>query len=598
MEQQPLSDKDILANIDREASSLERDNQTGHHFVTLRDFYEDKGDHESAECVQWDIWAWASYWISEANDRKKQKRWYKDSNWPLPPKANDHFRQRLNTFSNPHLRARYGTLLWQRQRQRDHLAARIAVEAHLEVASGLLLAEPTSAEERREFKRFPWLDLHTHLDTALEISLQLNDNDLSQRVKTASMKSLQAILEKGRYRYLIEICGTLVMHPRILDEGELDQLENFIEDGVGGLVECPEESFQLERHLRDHLIKLRRFRKVPEAKLRDLYAMQAESFMREAQFKLNNYPSPHLVAAHFLRRAQELYGSLGERDRVRQLEREIQNHMEQAMTTEMAVHTMEIEIDFTKFDPWVDRLLEMGITEALDSMGLDQGLLPHIASAEKVAAGTLEEHPILGILPMQHVRGDRLIRTSITYKEHKDANFKQQVTWELNFWLSSALQRAFRRLKEKGTLTQDRMLEYLTSSPFLANRDNEIVRRGIERYFAGDFISCLHILVPQFEDAFRNLLPRFGITVTKTEQGKTQKRLLNDLLGDDNVVQLLSPPLYWYIHLLLNSEDGLNLRHDIAHGLITPRACAEWSCTLVLHLFIIFGAISKKALGQ
>lgn len=612
---EPASAEEILRSIDHDSSSLEYVSHTAGRFLALRDYYENSGDTVAAERAQWDVWAWYSYWVDDPKERKSSKRWYNDALWNLPPEADQHFQSHLGDLHNPYLQARYGTLLW--QRQKDHNAARIAVDDHLHVTTHLLTSDPEPKVLTPGIKNDPWFDLHEHLETALEISLCLNDHPLVANVKDKTLETLLEVVKRGQFHHVIEIAGALVRNHLVLNGSELDLLDVVIGKGIEGLIGLPEESFHLERNLREHQIGLRKARGAPESMITGLKVMQGESFIREANFKLRTYPSPHFVAASLLRQAQQVYHRLGLRSKVEDLEIEIQDHQKVAVTTEMGVISMELEIDLTKFDPWIDSLLAMPLPDALQSIGLDKGLLPDIGLARREAAEQLAGNPLLRHLPMKNMRQDREIRTSSTPEEHAEAAFKQEVLWQINPFLASALRRAFARLREKKArhsyrivslicrafarlhgkklLNAEVLTAYLKDSPFLAGRDMTIMKVGIERYFAGDFVSCLHILVPQFEDSFREFLANSGTVITKTEKGRTQKRLLNDLLDDGQVKALLDDSLYWYIHLLLNSEDGFNLRHDVAHGLISPDQCAEWSCTLVLHSFIVFAAVSRKA---
>ena len=61
------------------------------------------------------------------------------------------------------------------------------------------------------------------------------------------------------------------------------------------------------------------------------------------------------------------------------------------------------------------------------------------------------------------------------------------------------LQQAFSILKEKNGLTSDILIAYLEGKNIFQDRNLELLKRGIDRYFEGDYTSALHILVPQFE---------------------------------------------------------------------------------------------------
>ena len=63
----------------------------------------------------------------------------------------------------------------------------------------------------------------------------------------------------------------------------------------------------------------------------------------------------------------------------------------------------------------------------------------------------------------------------------------------------------FRILIEERRMSKDDLIDFLKCWPLLDERNTAILSVGIERFFARDYISALHILVPQFESCLRRM---------------------------------------------------------------------------------------------
>ena len=123
----------------------------------------------------------------------------------------------------------------------------------------------------------------------------------------------------------------------------------------------------------------------------------------------------------------------------------------------------------------------------------------------------------------------------------------------------------------------------------------EMIAVGCERLIAEDFVSAVHVLVPRFEDCLRQHLRSIGVDTTRfnADVGDGTSRtddaplgaLLRSSLPDGRMVrEYLGEDLWDHIDGILNSQTGMNLRNDVAHGLIRPPACSVETAGLALGL--------------
>jgi hypothetical protein len=144
------------------------------------------------------------------------------------------------------------------------------------------------------------------------------------------------------------------------------------------------------------------------------------------------------------------------------------------------------------------------------------------------------------------------------------------------------------RLEREKGLNAEALSSYFETWPLMDAQHMPFLRCGFERYYAGDYISALHILTPQLEGVLRSLLWQGGLTVTGLNRDSTgiDADTLSGLLRREDVRALLTEDLWHYLDTTLSSPQGLNLRNDIAHGLIKPAQVKKVTCVIVIHLLL------------
>lgn len=179
-----------------------------------------------------------------------------------------------------------------------------------------------------------------------------------------------------------------------------------------------------------------------------------------------------------------------------------------------------------------------------------------------------------------------------------DGGSDPQLAWyakmyEINQGIISDLylRRLFVALKEKKGLDQNTLYSYIESRRTFPPRSLPLIKKGIEAYFAGDYISALHILVPQFEGVFLSLSERVGIDIIALNRGSevsTRTKVLSENhLSSKEFIEKWSEDLCEQIKFILFNPLGHRLRHKIAHGEIDPQECNQTNTELVLYLHLV-----------
>ena len=123
--------------------------------------------------------------------------------------------------------------------------------------------------------------------------------------------------------------------------------------------------------------------------------------------------------------------------------------------------------------------------------------------------------------------------------------------------------------------------------------------------FAGydrDFVTALHILVPQIEHMVRHHLKQAGVQTTNIDSnGIENENGLSSLMDLPQTKEIFGEDLSFEIRALFCAPFGPNLRNNLAHGLLDDRSCYSpdtiyaWWFGLKLVFIHFWNALSSNA---
>ena len=110
--------------------------------------------------------------------------------------------------------------------------------------------------------------------------------------------------------------------------------------------------------------------------------------------------------------------------------------------------------------------------------------------------------------------------------------------------------------------------------------------------FDWDFPVAIHMLVPQFEAGLRQIAMHLGVIPRSLPASGTENSWgLERLLSDAVIRAEIGESLAFEIGSLLIDNFGSKIRHNLAHGLLSPEALcgpdAIYAWWLFLHLCIV-----------
>ena len=238
---------------------------------------------------------------------------------------------------------------------------------------------------------------------------------------------------------------------------------------------------------------------------------QAESFVTEA----DEAPKA-LTKLHWIEKALETYQQLGDHDKVDELKR-LLSQVGLETVSDMNDIAVDIVIPRELVEGWVNQLLTLDLKTALDSLGQMERFVPQMERVRAEARALRQRHPIQFLVSRRTLdSAGRTVQQALAETEQIASS--EASTYNLSMTIGNLqLGLAFDRLESEMGLTAELFMCLLRSKPIFESNTLGVVSVGVERYFAKDYASALHILVPQLEETLRDILSKIGISRTSVQ---------------------------------------------------------------------------------
>jgi len=327
---------------------------------------------------------------------------------------------------------------------------------------------------------------------------------------------------------------------------------------------------------------------------------QYETLLGRAEMHRGSGHEGYLVAQHFYRSALELadmhgqYFSREEREYLKRAEREMIAGAVEA--GEFAVISSgPIELDPDQFDRTADSA-EATVERLVSEAPLS---IPDLAEVGEDIDRQTVEFPLQGLFPRTYLQGGKVVGQPATEEERKDAEVVSRLCL-FGFLIGQRVHVTLSKGQEGLALTYDQLLDPFRAIGIEDDRLT-LVGCGFERFLAKDYVSALHILVPQFEGLLRDQLGKLGVPTTayRRESARTDDATLGELLrsrtaDDQSVEELLGTDVWNFFRATLVEPVGWNLRNRVAHGLMTAAECRPDVTGLVVHHLIWLVAFARR----
>jgi hypothetical protein len=125
-----------------------------------------------------------------------------------------------------------------------------------------------------------------------------------------------------------------------------------------------------------------------------------------------------------------------------------------------------------------------------------------------------------------------------------------------------------------------------------------LYQEGLRAFEAGDYVKCIHVLIPQIENSLRELLKMLDVPTTKTdEDGGYELKNMNDVLHDLTAKEALDEELWYFLKSLYTDKSGMNLRNLVAHGIAPAGAFHRGTAALVVQSVVFLAVVRDEAVS-
>lgn len=263
--------------------------------------------------------------------------------------------------------------------------------------------------------------------------------------------------------------------------------------------------------------------------------------------------------------------------------------LESQVISELTTFSHSIEFPLAELDKEIEDIISGNIPEVL--VRICHIFTPNIQQSIKEIYALANSSPLLYIMPhgIQDDSG-RKIATIGPLDDDLEGHIILHISRSLSY-NSITLRRIFEKLAEKEEF-ETQFFEFISQTPIFRQDRLEVIKKGIEAHFSGDYLVAIHLLIPQIEQAIRNIVEfQGGLVLKQTKSGGYQLITLDDVLRDRLVENLLGKDVTNYLKILLTNPKGWNVRNNVCHGILSHNKFNSQLADRIMHTLIILGMV-------
>lgn len=560
-------------------------------FKKIRDWAKNENLKNEAKLAQYEIEIFS---LCEKNPilskNKSEKRFvatisFDDGReWPDIQKfTNDqikYYEQRLNETNNLFLKVRYSDFLF------EHGNKKIT-KTKYEISKCLLscLVEILTYYS----DDFNYTSVLARL---VEVSLLMGDREKLEKAIELIYLKMDEFDYNNEYSYVYELSKLIreilkSRHKKIILENHLNKIIIVLEKAIKNNFE--DKNYYLHRVFCEELSQYRKFDLISSERRSELKKEIGKSYELEAEYQQGRNNKSLLVKANFLEKAMEKYMEIGEREKSNKMKILVKwTYEEYENSNEMNLIRIPIEFPKEEIDKIIEGFISSDVQISLDKIAYSNDLIPKITVIEDLVDKLSKEFPLQGLISKGLLNDGKKVVETTTEEDNKTINFNSNYMHHLNINVELLLKAIFDKLISEFEISTEDFMQKFNKWELLDNKNVPFIEHGISRFLEKDYLSALHILVPQFESTVRRMFSKAGYSTTSIRKGNTQQEVtFNEFLLRDDVKSTLGNDVHKLIQIVMVEQSGLNLRNEIAHGLIELSNINYTKCILVIYLFLI-----------
>ncbi|SDK52980.1 protein of unknown function [Methylophilus rhizosphaerae] len=260
----------------------------------------------------------------------------------------------------------------------------------------------------------------------------------------------------------------------------------------------------------------------------------------------------------------------------------------------MATFETSIEVSHTEMDEYVQNFLTDSKENSLELLAIHFMLRKN--DLKDFVHKSAKEAPLSALIGISLINQDGLTVATIgSIEDDLEGRLIHQATTSINLnnlWLDQVL----KRVLSHHNLNAESLTEYFEHSPLFPKEKLSLIKAGIVAWFEKDYLTCIHILVPQVEAALREVLRCLGGSTIKPAREVNGFKFigLGDVLHHPLIEQKIHSDILFHFKALYIDARGINLRNELAHGLIRAELLDSNTANHVIHSLILLRCLIKK----
>jgi Domain of unknown function (DUF4209) len=483
----------------------------------------------------------------------------------LTSEAVEHWRERARNVDHHVARARYSDAAWDLATlvgiKRDRDDAVRAVDSYL----GQCVNSGSELHQERCLRR------------AHELARACGDENRRTNVRTSLFELCRLTESEACERFRFLACDLYLLDKRSkASEDERSNVLNWMEEGLTRCV-SDDDPFDGERYFK----RLdQHFRRSGDDGSRKRVARAYGGLLEAWAAKGNG-----MLAMHNYKKAHEVYSAAGLTDEAKAVRAKVESATAQSQD-DLVKFSTTIELPTEQLRAFVENIVSQPWPEALHSFVANYW--HRRAEFEKQLDIWLEGAPISAVMPLTVMTesGDSVDLKSPA--EDRESHVIIKGMNMLNF-ADVSMRRVLDELLPRHGLTPERLTELTDESPIFLDARRPLVTRAFKAYCMGDYITFLHLGIPEAESALRALFQNatHQASSTSRDSKRWRKITLNQILDDKAFSEFLGEDMVFYLKVVLTHDLGMNMRNLISHGLVSAGWCNRHRADRLLHILFM-----------
>ncbi|MCF7622526.1 MULTISPECIES: DUF4209 domain-containing protein [Bacillaceae] len=423
----------------------------------------------------------------------------------------------------------------------------------------------------------------------IQVALKMKNEQYAKRIEEHVVNQIKEFDESQEYSWVLEIAKLY----RVIEESPLTSIIQ--EENKVYCYEILDKSRQyfiqnkkhyIHRYFCKELMEWSKILKKNE-ETRKKYSLEiGMSYEEEAEHQQGRQDKSSIVKAHFLEEALQHYADIGEKNKIDEMKILIRRTYEEVETNgELSLISTVVSIPIEAIDQILNPYLEVEINESLNLLSKSIIFIPDLDVVMEQTKKQNEKFPLQYLASKSIIYDGKKVFQEVEEEDSFELSFISNYLMHLQ---ETLLVRLFDKLIDENDLNCYNLLDKIKSWELLDSKNEVFIEIGIKRFFEGDYISSLHILVPQFESCLRRMFSNSGYVTTSIKKGVAQHEItFNEFLNRDDVKSSLGEIYHTLVQVVMVEQAGFNLRNKIAHGLITQTECNKSMNVLVIYLFLL-----------